>query len=151
MKRPRQKKSSDAVETIGWRERVRLPEIGIGPIVAKIDTGARSAALHAENIKVTGHRVRFRVPVGGRVHHCELRLAGRRHVKSSSGHRESRVVVVTQVKIGKHLIAAEVTLTDRTDMGVPMLLGRAAIRGRFLVDPSHSFVVSARKIRSSTA
>ncbi|MBM3520855.1 MAG: ATP-dependent zinc protease, partial [Alphaproteobacteria bacterium] len=85
--RPR-KPSPPPAEIIGWRERVRLPKIGIGPIVAKIDTGARSAALHAKNIRVAGHTVHFRVPVGGRVHHCELRLAGRRHVKSSSGHRE---------------------------------------------------------------
>ena len=135
---------------IGWRERIRLPEIGIGPIIAKIDTGARSAALHAEDIRVSGHRVRFRVPVNGRVHHCELPVMGQRRVKSTSGHSEMRVVVETDVKIGAQKFSVEVTLTDRTDMGVPMLLGRASIRARFVVHPGRSFIISRkrRKIKS---
>ena len=130
---------------IGWRERVRLPEIGIGPIIAKIDTGARSAALHAEDIHVSGHRVRFRVPVNGRVHYCELAVKGQRRVKSTSGHSEMRVVVETDVKIGAQKFIVEVTLTDRADMGVPMLLGRASIRGRFAVHPGRSFIISRKK------
>ena len=56
---------------IGWRERVKLPQLGIGTILAKVDTGARTAALHAEDIERHGHRVRFRVPVNGREHHCD--------------------------------------------------------------------------------
>jgi hypothetical protein len=130
---------------IGWRERVRLPSIGIGPIIAKIDTGARSAALHAEDIRVSGARVRFRVPVNGRDHHCELAIKGRRRVKSTSGHSETRLVVETDVKIGHHRFATEITLTDRTDMGVPMLLGRASILDRFAVHPGRSFIISRKK------
>ena len=133
---------------IGWRERVRLPEIGIGPIIAKIDTGARSAALHAENIHVSGHRVSFCVPVNGRVHHCELAVKGRRRVKSTSGHSEMRIVVETDVKIGTQQFTVEVTLTDRADMGVPMLLGRASIRDRFAVHPGRSFIISRKKRKS---
>lgn len=130
---------------IGWRERVRLPDIGVGPIVAKIDTGARSAALHAEDIRVSGSRVRFRVSVNGRHHQCELAIKGRRRVKSTSGHSETRPVVETDVTIGGHRFATEITLTDRTDMGVPMLLGRVSIRGRFAVHPGRSFIVSREK------
>lgn len=130
---------------IGWRERVRLPAIGIGPIIAKIDTGARSAALHAEDIRVQGHRVRFRVSVNGRDHVCDLAIKGRRRVKSTSGHSETRLVVETDVKIGSHRFATEITLTDRTDMGVPMLLGRASMRGRFAVHPGRSFIISRKK------
>jgi len=130
---------------IGWRERVQLPDIGIGPIIAKIDTGARSAALHAEDIRISGGRVRFRVSVNGRQHQCELAIKGRRRVKSTSGHSETRPVVETDVKIGGHRFTAEITLTDRTDMGVPMLLGRASIRGRFAVHPGRSFIISREK------
>ncbi len=130
---------------IGWRERIRLPAIGIGPIIAKIDTGARSAALHAEDIEIHGHRVRFRVPINGRNHHCDLPLRGERRVKSTSGHSQTRVVVETEVEIGPHRFAVEITLTDRTDMGVPMLLGRASVRSRFVVHPGRSFIISRKK------
>lgn len=130
---------------IGWREQVHLPKLGVGPIIAKIDTGARSAALHAEDILVQGHRVRFLVPVNGRNHHCELPVHGRRRVRSSSGHSEVRVVVETDIAIGKLKYPIEITLTDRTDMGVPMLLGRAAIRGKFFVHPGRSFLISRKK------
>ena len=136
---------------IGWRERVRLPAIGIGTIIAKIDTGARSAALHAEDIEIAGGRVSFRVPVKGRDHYCELAVAGRRRIKSSSGHGENRVVVETDVTIGKHRFAIEITLTDRADMGVPMLLGRTSVRGRFVVHPGRSFIVSRKKRKPKTS
>jgi hypothetical protein len=137
------------VPLIGWRERVRLPEVGIGPLIAKIDTGARTAALHAENIQFEGHgahrRVKFLVPVNGHNHHCELPLRGERRVKSTSGHSETRAVIETTILIGTTRIAAEVTLTDRTDMGVPMLLGRATVRDHFLVHPGKSYLVSRKK------
>jgi len=130
---------------IGWRERVVLPEIGIGPLIAKIDTGARSAALHAENIVVRGNAVHFRVPLEGRTHHCMLPLRGARRVKSTSGHSQHRLVVETTVSVGGHNYATEITLTDRTDMGVPMLLGRVFLRGRFLVHSGRSFLLSKPK------
>ena len=133
---------------IGWRERVRLPEIGVGPIVAKIDTGARSAALHATEIRVHGANVDFVVPVNGRNHHCSLLVKGQRRVKSTSGHSETRIVVETIVEIGSHRLTTEVTLTDRADMGVPMLLGRASMRGQFIVHPGRSFIVSQKKRKS---
>jgi hypothetical protein len=132
-------------ELIGWREFVRLPGLGIGHITAKIDTGARSAALHAEDIEVHGHKVRFRVMVNGRNHHCEATLRGQRRVKSTSGHSEARPVIETEVGIGHHLLSAEITLTDRTDMGVPMLIGRSAMRGRFIVHPGRTFLITKKK------
>jgi hypothetical protein len=126
---------------IGWRERVRLPLLGLGPLIAKIDTGARTAALHAEDITVRGRRVRFNVH--GKP--CEAALHGKRRVKNTSGLSETRAVILTEIKIGKTVFSAEVTLTDRTDMGVPMLLGRATIRGRYLVHPGKSFIISRKK------
>ena len=143
MPRLKPKASPSPPTLIGWREHVLLPELGLGPLIAKIDTGARSAALHAEDIHVQGHRVRFVVPVNGRNHQCEALVRGQRRVKSTSGHSEARVVIETPIVIGKHRLTAEITLTDRTDMGVPMLLGRAAIRGRFIVHPGRTFLVSA--------
>ncbi|MFT3989705.1 ATP-dependent zinc protease [Aestuariivirga sp.] len=136
---------------IGWRERVRLPELAVGRIMAKIDTGARSAALHAEDIQTFGHRVRFTVLVNERQHHCERPIIGRRRVKSTSGHSEMRLVIETDVKIGDHRFPIEVTLTDRTDMGVPMLLGRASIRGRFVVHPGRSFILSRKKRKTKAS
>lgn len=153
MPRLRSKSSHPPHETalIGWREVVRLPALGVGTLIAKIDTGARSAALHAEDIRVTGYgqrrAVKFVLPVNGRNHHCELPLAGERRVKNSSGRSEVRVVVATTLHIGEHRFESEITLTNRTDMGVPMLLGRAAIRGRFTVHPGRSFLLSKRPKR----
>jgi hypothetical protein len=130
---------------IGWRERVVLPKLGLGPLIAKIDTGARSAALHAEDIVIRGNHVRFAIPNNGRKHHYELPIKGQRRVKSTSGHSEMRAVVETEIAIGRIKFTAEITLTDRTDMGVPMLLGRATIRGKFVVHPGRSFLFSRSK------
>lgn len=125
---------------VGWRENITLPALGIGPLVAKIDTGARTAAMHAENIVTYGSYVRFVVPVRGQPLQCELPLKGSRRVKSTSGHSQHRVVVETEVRLGSHQITTEITLTDRADMGVPMLLGRVFLRGRFLVHAGRSFI-----------
>jgi hypothetical protein len=133
---------------IGWRERVHLPKLGLGSLIAKIDTGARSAALHAEDIVIRGNHVRFAIPSNGRKHHYELPIKGQRRVKSTSGHSEMRAVVETDIAIGAVKFTAEITLTDRTDMGVPMLLGRATIRGKFIVHPGRSFLVSRTKRKS---
>jgi hypothetical protein len=130
---------------IGWRERVHLPKLELGPLIAKVDTGARSAALHAEDIIVRGSLVRFAIPTNGRKHHYELPIKGQRRVKSTSGHSEMRAVVETDIAIGAIKFTAEITLTDRTDMGVPMLLGRATIRGKFIVHPGRSFLISRTK------
>ena len=133
------------LQLIGWRERVHLPKLGLGPLIAKIDTGARSAALHAEDIIIRGSHVRFAIPSNGRKHHYELPIKGQRRVKSTSGHSEMRAVVETDIAIGVTKFTAEITLTDRADMGVPMLLGRATIRGKFIVHPGRSFLISRTK------
>ena len=134
---------------IGWRERVSLPALGIGTFTAKIDTGARSAALHATSIEQDDHPVTFILPLPRRKHRCRLPLKGLRRVKSSSGHIETRAVVETEVKIGRHLLKMDVTLTDRTDMGVAMLLGRSSIGHGFLVHPGRTNILSPRKRKTS--
>jgi hypothetical protein len=136
---------------LGWQESVHLPELGAGPIVAKIDTGARSAALHAEDIRVTGRgkrmKVRFKVQRRGsslRRIECEMPLHDLRRIKSSNGHIELRAVISTPIEIGGHVLDAEITLTQRADMGAAMLIGRSSIKGLFLVDPSRTFLRSKR-------
>jgi hypothetical protein len=130
---------------IGWREYVSLPDFGIGPIIAKIDTGAMWCALHAENINQVGRHVHFQVRVDDRLFECKRIFRGRKSIRSSSGHSQSRVVIRAKIKIGASSFVTDITLTDRTDMGVPMLLGRNYLKRRFLVDPSHRFILSRQK------
>ena len=130
---------------IGWREKVSLPQLGVGAFSAKIDTGARSAALHATDIARDDHHVTFVLPLPKRHHHCRLPLKGLRRVKSSNGQTETRAVVETDVKIGKITLRIDVTLTDRTDMGVAMLIGRGSLGHDFLVHPTRTNILSPRK------
>jgi hypothetical protein len=142
--------ASPGPATIGWREYVRLPDLGIGPLIAKVDTGARTAALHAVNVHITGdgdgRTVQFDAvidEVSQSIRRCVLPLHGIKRVKNSSGATEERCVVETEIEIGASRWNVLVTLTDRRDMGVPMLIGRSAIKGRFIVDPGQSFLLSA--------
>ncbi len=134
-----------ALPLIGWREDVRLSEFGSTVLVAKIDTGARTAALHAEAIEIKGKRVLFLLEVDGIIRRCEAALIGTKRIKSSNGISELRPIIHTVVELGLHQFEVEITLTDRADMEVPMLLGRNAIKGRFLVNPSRSFLISRKK------
>ncbi len=139
--------------TIGWREWVALPGLGIDAIKTKIDTGARTSALHAYEVKRfrrKGKRfVRFYVhPLQRRRRPevlCEARLIGERTVISSNGEPEHRYVIETDVQIGDRQWPIEITLTNRDEMSFRMLLGRQALRNRFVVDPGSSYKMSAEK------
>ncbi|MCP4328632.1 MAG: ATP-dependent zinc protease [Alphaproteobacteria bacterium] len=132
---------------IGWREWVALPALGVDRIKVKIDTGARTSALHAYRIKTFrrgGQRfARFYLhPVQHRRRPeilCEAPLIGERLVTSSNGARERRYVVETLIRVGDHQWPIEITLTNRDPMGFRMLLGRQALRKRFIVDPGSSY------------
>lgn len=136
-------------DLVGWREYVSLPELGPGRFKAKVDTGATSCALHAEDIEVEDGRVRFRVSVPGRRFRCTAEIVGHKRIRSSSGHSEERPVIETEVALGPHRFPARITLTDRTDMRLPMLLGRDSMKGRFLVDPGREFVLTKKKKRKA--
>jgi hypothetical protein len=115
--------------------------------MAKIDTGARSAALHAEELTIKGKSAHFILELGGRRRRVQLPLVGVKRIKSSNGAIEKRAVVKTVVQIGMHQFSALITLTDRADMEVPMLLGREALKGRFLVNPSRTFLMRPKKVK----
>lgn len=133
--------------SVGWREWVALPQLSIARIKAKVDTGARSSALHTFDLELFHDRgapmVRFSVhPLQqrtDRVVTCTAAVADQRWVTDSGGHREKRYVICTPVTLGPWTWDIEITLTSRDNMRFRMLLGRTAIARRFAVDPSRSF------------
>jgi hypothetical protein len=142
-----------AEETIGWREWVELPQLGIAQIKAKVDTGARTSAIHAFEL-VTEERqdgvwVRFGMHPDQRseenVIWCEAPVKDSRTVRDSGGHEEERLVIETCVRLGNREWPIEATLTSRDNMGFRMLLGRTAIRGYYAVDPGRSYLIGKRK------
>lgn len=134
-------------EIIGWREHVALPELGIPMLRAKIDTGARTSAIHADHLEIferEGARwVRFRVPAS-RLHHSfrlETPIADEREIKNTSGIPETRIVIETLLLLGRHRWHVEVSLANRENMGFDMILGRTAVRRRGIrIDPGRSFL-----------
>lgn len=135
---------------VGWREWLALPELGITHIKAKIDTGARTSALHAFAIKpykMDGkHYIRFKIhPFQHRkdvVVECAAEVKDVRWVTDSGGHSERRYVIKTRVKLGGRLWPIEVTLTNRDPMHFRMLLGRTAMRRRIVVEPTVSYLMA---------
>ena len=137
---------------LGWREWVALPDFGITTIKAKVDTGARTSSLHAFDLETFERRgkemVRFRIHPEQRTAKHEVRAEVPVHewrsVRSSSGQAELRPVIQAEVEVFGVRWEAELTLTNRDEMGFRMLLGRQAVRGRFLVDPGKSFLNGRR-------
>jgi len=134
---------------VGWEEWLALPDLGLPAIRAKIDTGAKTSALHAFEIEPFGPSsapmIRFGVhPIPGRediARYCSAAVTDRREVTSSNGERETRYVIRTRLVLGdRDWGDIEATLANRESMAYRMLLGRQAIRGGMLVDPAASFL-----------
>jgi hypothetical protein len=149
MQRQRAKRSDvDAgLGIVGWREWVEMPEFLGSPIKAKIDTGARTSALHAHGLELIsdGDDILARFEIlptqGSRTESTvvETRVLEQRIVRSSNGADEMRPVIRTNLILGSHRWKIEVTLSDRELMGFRMLIGRTALRNRFMVDPNRSY------------
>lgn len=143
---------------LGWREVVSLPDIGVTGLHVKVDTGARSSALHAfriDEFERDGEvHVRFEVHPLRHANRpavvVELPVHDRRVIRSSNGRAETRYVVRTRVRIGQRTWPIDVTLARRDQMGYRMLLGREAIRGRFLVHAGRSYIASSASTPEST-
>ena len=132
---------------LGWREWVALPQLGVASIRAKVDSGARSSALHVreqEPFQRDGREwVRFVLEHGPHEamrQELEAEVVDRRDVTDSSGHRATRVFIRTLLRLGERRPwPIELNLTERHNLAFPMLLGRSALRRRCLVDPARSW------------
>lgn len=129
-----------------------MPELGLPGIAAKIDTGARTSSLHAFKIKTFQRNgelwARFAVHPVQRHRlpeiRCEAKVVDERSVTSSNGCAEQRLVIGTELVLGPHRFATELTLTNRDEMGFRMLIGRKALAKRFVVDPGLSMTLGER-------
>lgn len=140
---------------LGRREWVALPDLGLFAIKAKVDTGARTSALHAEQIETfashSSMRARFLVrpllEAPELAVCCEADLLGERDVMSSSGERECRCIISTTLRVGGRAWPIELGLTNREGLAHRMLLGRQAIQPGMLVDPARSFLLPKLSMR----
>ncbi|MDA1280606.1 MAG: RimK/LysX family protein [Chloroflexi bacterium] len=132
---------------IGWRERVSLPDFGVLGIKAKIDTGATVSALHAFRPRYSqrsdGEWISFEIHPRRRSNKDAVRVSAKvftyRYVRSSNGSRELRPVIKTSISLGGEIWQTEITLANRYLMAYRMILGRSALRGRFIVDSGRSY------------
>lgn len=141
---------------IGWREWVGLPELGVDAIKAKIDTGARTSALHAFDIKERKKGRKWYVDY--KIHPIQRNsdyvicatseLVDKRLIRDSGGKATLRPVIHTQVYLGPLCWTIEITLTARDKMGFRMLLGRQAVREHLMVHPGKSFVLGKKHYKS---
>ena len=138
--------------TIGWREWVALPELGVPAVKAKVDTGARTSSLHTAGIEPYtqhgGPRVGFLLHPLQETRDVELwchaDVVDHRRITNSGGHADVRYVVRTLLRVGTEEWHVEISLANRETMTFRMLLGRTALRGHALVDAGRSYLTGLR-------
>ncbi|MCB2199908.1 RimK/LysX family protein [bacterium] len=138
--------------TIGFVEYVALPDWGINRLRAKVDTGARTSALHVSSMEeISGNRLKFTIVLDRKRHHrrveCEAPIARTTTIRSSNGMVEKRYVVHTTLQIGSVRKTIDVSLTSRGRMIYRMLLGRRALEEDFLIDAGKRFVASEQRLK----
>lgn len=141
---------SKHLQKIGWQEWVELPSLGIPAIKVKIDTGAKTSSLHAYNIKRKRYKRKDCVsfvlhPLQGVDEpeiSCCVPIIDVRGVMSSNGHIEERFVISTPLVLGNRKWDIELTLSNRDPLRFRMLLGREALKGNVVIDPSKSLLVN---------
>lgn len=141
---------------VGWRELVGLPDLNIEQLRAKIDSGARTSAIHAENQEQFdrdgANWVRFNLlsPDGKLVQTIEAPVSDEREIKNTGGMPERRIIIRTNLLIGAHHTRIDVSLADRKNMGFDLILGRTAIRQlRLLIHPGRSFLMGPPIFKST--
>ncbi len=136
------KTNSKEPKLIGRREIVDFPLLGLHGVEAKIDTGAFSSAIHCDNIKevvengktyLTFYLEEKDYP-GNKTQQLKFEEFTRKKIKNSFGEAEERYIIRTKIKIGHKLISAQFSLSDRKNMRYPVLIGRKAIKGKFIID-----------------
>jgi len=141
------------LKVVGWREWVAFPDFGGPSVRAKVDTGARTSAIHARNIKISKEDGReiadFDIYPHQRdaqtVLHCRAPIIARRRIRNSGGAIQDRVIVRTPIRIGEDVFDIDLSLTRRDRMGYRMLLGRRALKNRYVVDSGRSYVQGPSK------
>lgn len=154
---PTKTAESPPIVSLGWREWVALPDLGINHIKAKVDTGARTSCLHTFRTRPYTengeHRVKFWVhPLQhslDKVIECDAKVLDERSVTDSGGHKERRLVIATTLRVGCHSWPIEMTLTNRDSMRFRMLIGRTAMAGRARVSPEASYLAGQPALRST--
>jgi hypothetical protein len=134
---------------VGWREWVALPDLDLPYLKAKIDTGARTSALHAFAVEPYKKSGKLWVRFGIHPHQadstieqfCDAQVIDTRMVSDSGGHKEKRYVISTGLKLGNQIWPIEITLTNRDSMRFRMLIGRTAMMNRLIVQPESSYLV----------
>lgn len=146
-------KQSENLLTFGWREWVSLPDLGIEAIKAKIDTGARTSAIHAFELRTFSDngcdKVEFRIHPRqkdeAKIVTCTADVLDQRVVTDSGGHKEERLVISTTLSVGQYSWPIEATLTARDNMLFRMLVGRTALKGRAQVNPARSYLIGKKR------
>jgi hypothetical protein len=153
---PQSNSGIDEFTLIGWKEWLALPDLKIPALKAKIDTGARTSALHTFSLETFTSQGQLMVRFG--IHplrkrsdvelFCEAPVVDQRLVKDSGGHAEMRYVIETKILLGTLLWPIKISLTSREGMMFRMLLGRTALKDRFIVDPARAYL-TGKKLKLS--